>query len=129
MKGLKKSLAVVLAVMTIVLSSAVPAYATKLSGTNNTFGSWSCETKLITESGTKKYYSYTKSSKSANLTIETEYQAYPSGKTYFDTTVSGKGTEAYIKKVKTQQSTLWSFHDWKSSSGTGMTKYTELINK
>lgn len=129
MKGLKKSLAVVLAVMTIVLSSAIPAYATTQSGTNNTFGKWTCGTTLITESGTKKYHSYITSSNYAKLTLETEYQSYPSGVTYDKwscTYPSIKKIE--FKKQKKQQSTLWSFHDWKSSSGTGMTRYTQLIN-
>lgn len=131
MKGLKKSLAVVLAVMTIVLSSAIPAYATTQTGSNKTFGTWTCGTVLKTESGVKKYYSYLTTTNPAKLTLETEYQSYPSGKRYdyFSASSSPYNATNIVRwYTKKQQSTLWSFHDWKSSSGTGMTKYTQLIN-
>lgn len=131
-KTLKRTLALALAIVLVVSCFAISASAGTSTGNSSTFGAWLCSTKLDTlNDGTKYYYSSTISEKPAKLTIESEYQKYPSGVRYdyIAKTSSGYDSQGVaIGKVKTQQSTIWSFHNWKSSSGTGMTKYTQLVN-
>lgn len=135
MKLSKKLTALFAAVLmaVTVFTSAIPAYATTQKGTSGTFGNWECETTLSTDNAGKKYYySDTTCGKAGKLTVESEYQKYPSGVQYkyqSNTSANYNALGVALKLVKTQQSTVWSFHNWKSSSGTGMTKYTELINQ
>lgn len=131
-KTLKRILAFALAIVSVVSCFAISASAGTSTGTSSTFGEWLCSTKLDTlDDGTKYYYSSTISEKYAKLTLESEYQAYPSGVQYDYIAKTSPGYDSRgiaIGKVKTQQSTVWSFHNWKSSSGTGMTRYTQLVN-
>ncbi len=77
-KGLKKICALVLAVMLIMSTFAIAASATSQSGSNTTFGSWTCSTSY---SG-GKYITKMTCTKAAKLYQESEYQKYPSGDTY-----------------------------------------------
>lgn len=131
-KVLKKILALALATISIVSCLAVSAFAGTGTGTSSTFGNWISGTELITNNdGSKSYYSRTICEVPAKLTVESEYQSYPSGVRYDYKTSTSEGynaVAAFIKYPKSQQSTVWSYHNWKSSSGTGMTKYSQLIN-
>lgn len=125
--SLKKICALALAVIMIVSTFAIAASATSQSGSNTTFGSWTCSTAY---SG-GYYVTKTTCTKAAKLYQESEYQKYPSGVTY-DSQILECNTynfyEVEFGLKKTQQSTIWSFHNWKASSGTGMTRYTQLVN-
>lgn len=127
--SLKKALALVLAVMTLVSCFAIPAFATSQSGTSNAFGNWSCSTYYGNDG---YYYTATSCEKPSRIYMESEYQSYPSGSTYATAKFDSNAYDTYYAHMyllKDRQSTIWSFHSWKSSSGTGMSKYTQLINK
>lgn len=125
--SLKKICALALAVIMIVSTFAIAASATSQSGSNTAFGSWTCSTSY---SG-GKYITKMTCTKAGKLYQESEYQSYPSGATYKTITFEGKtfdGKAVTFNVTKEQQSTIWSFHNWKASSGTGMTRYTQLVN-
>lgn len=128
-KSFRKMLAGILAVLILMSSMMFSATATWDSGSNNTFGDWYCTT-FLSDDG--HYITVTRSSKKSRLYVESEYQKYPSGTTYATQKNDSNSYDAYMAVLyltKEQQSTIWSYHNWKSSSGSGMTKYTQLINE
>lgn len=125
--GLKKICALALAVVLILSTFSIAVSATSQSGSNNTFGNWRCSTFY---SG-GYYYTTISSSKPCRLYVESVYQKYPSGVKYATQKLDTNGyncTYAEIYLSKQQQTTIWSYHNWKTSSGSGMSKYTQLIN-
>lgn len=131
-KNFKKVFSMCLAILAIASCFVIPTFASTLSGTSNKFGNWFCTTQLSLRSdNTWKYYSSTTSDVPAKLTVESEYQKYPSGERYDYRTKTTPGYDSYVVGIltpKTQQSTVWSSHYWKISSGSGMTKHTQLIS-
>lgn len=127
-KSFRKIFAGILAALILVSCMFFSATATSISGSNNAFGDWSGATFLSNDG---YYITVTRSSKKSRLYVESEYQKYPSGTTYATQKNDSNSYNAYMAVLglpKEKQSTIWSYHNWKSSSGSGMTKYTQLIN-